>query len=191
MPGNKRLIAYVITDPNAASTFGELRHWLKEQLPDYMLPSAFVFLEALPLTPNGKVDREVLPPPDTSRPELSSTFVAPRTPIEETLAEIWTELLNLERVGIYDSFFDLGGHSLLAIQLISRVRGVLDVELPLRTLFEDPTVAGQALTVTQILIERDDKKETAQIVEEVKRLSGEALKTALSHELVSTGKAAE
>jgi acyl carrier protein len=109
-----------------------------------MVPSAFVMLEALPLTPNGKVDRRALPAPDTLRPELDEAFVAPRTSVEELLAGIWSQVLNLERVGIHDNFFHLGGHSLLATQVMSRVYKTFQIELPLRCLFESPTIAGLA-----------------------------------------------
>jgi len=116
-------------------------------LPDYMVPSAYVTLDTLPLTPSGKVDRRALPVPEGRRPELEEAFVAPRTPTEEVLAGIWAEVLGLEQIGIYDSFFELGGHSLLATQVISRIRRVFHVELSLRTLFEEPTVAGLAVGI--------------------------------------------
>jgi hypothetical protein len=125
-------------------TTSELRDVLKDKLPDYMVPSAFVVLDKLPLTPNGKLDRLALPAPGLARPELDTNFVAPRTPVEEQLVEIWEEVLGLERVGIHDDFFELGGHSLLATRVVSRVRGVSQVELPLRILFKEPTVAGLA-----------------------------------------------
>jgi acyl carrier protein len=120
----------------------QIRSALEEQLPDYMVPSAIVMLDALPLTPNGKVDRKALPAPDQTRIELEGEFVAPRTPVEEVLAGIWAEVLSVERVGVFDNFFQLGGHSLLATQIIGRVRNAFQVELPLRSLFESPTVAG-------------------------------------------------
>jgi acyl carrier protein len=122
-----------------------LRSHLATRLPDYMVPSAFVVLEALPLTPNGKVDRRALPPPDADRLELDDTpFVGPRSDLEEAVAEIWREVLGISRVGVHDNFFDLGGHSLVAMQAVSRIRDVLQVELPLRALFENPTIAGVA-----------------------------------------------
>lgn len=117
-----------------------LRRFLEEKLPDYMVPAAFVTLEAIPLTPNGKVDRNALPPPDITRPELDEPFVAPRNPIEEALAAIWRELLGLERVGIDDSFFDLGGHSLLAVQMMHRVERTCGAKIPLTTLLAGPTI---------------------------------------------------
>jgi len=132
-------VAYVV--PAAEVSVTALRNHLAQALPSYMAPSAFVMLKALPMTPNGKVDRRALPEPDGARPEVETTFVAPRTAVEESLAKIWTEVLGVERVGINDNFFELGGHSLLATQAISRVRQALHVELPLRSFFEGPTIA--------------------------------------------------
>jgi hypothetical protein len=123
---------------------GELRAFLKAKLPDYMIPTAFVFLDSLPLAPNGKIDRRALPDPEPGRPGLDSDFVPPRTPAEELLANIWANVLKVGPVGVHDNFFALGGHSLLATRIISRVRDVFFVDLPLRTLFEAPTVAGLA-----------------------------------------------
>jgi amino acid adenylation domain-containing protein len=143
----KRLVAYVVAEREPLPTTTDLRNFLKEKLPEYMVPAVFVLLEALPLMPNGKIDRRALPSPDRSRPELDKAFVAPRTPTEELLAEIWAQLLDLERVGIHDNFFDLGGHSLLATQLVSRMRETFQVEIPLRHLFEVPTVAGLAESI--------------------------------------------
>ncbi len=149
-PGDERLAAYFVPaqspGPTGAEppTGGRLRRFLQERLPDYMVPSAFVQLEALPLTPNGKVDRQALPTPEWSRGELEGEYVAPRTPVEEVLAGIWTQVLSVEEVGIYDNFFELGGHSLLATQLVSRVREAFEIELPLRNVFEAPTVATLA-----------------------------------------------
>nr|MBA3356212.1 amino acid adenylation domain-containing protein [Pyrinomonadaceae bacterium] len=144
VPGEKRLVAYVIPKQDEASSVSELRSYLKERLPEYMVPSAFVLLQELPLTPNGKVDRRALPVPDQGRPELEKAFVAPRTAVEELVAGVWADVLRREQVGVYDNFFDLGGHSLLATQVISRVRVALQVELSLHSLFEEPTVAGLA-----------------------------------------------
>jgi amino acid adenylation domain-containing protein len=118
----------------------QLQNYLTEKLPEYMVPSAFVVLESLPITPNGKVDRRALPAPEPIKPELSGSYVAPRTPVEEMLVKIWAEILGLKRLAIHDNFFELGGHSLLATQLISRVRDALEIELPLRSVFEAPTI---------------------------------------------------
>jgi acyl carrier protein len=139
-----RLAAYVVPRKQPGPSVISLRNFLREKLPDYMIPAVFVLLDALPLTPNGKVDRRSLPPPDPIRPELGNPFVAPRSPIEETLANIWSQVLGLERVGVHDNFFVLGGHSLLATQVISRVRDAYRIELSLRSFFEAPTVAGNA-----------------------------------------------
>ncbi|HEY2736956.1 MAG TPA: condensation domain-containing protein, partial [Thermoanaerobaculia bacterium] len=138
---DRRLVAYVV----GTAAAGELRSSLRERLPDYMVPAAFVELAALPLTSNGKVDRKALPVPEQQRPEEGR--LAPRTAVEEILAGIWAELLGLERIGASDHFFDLGGHSLLATQVMSRLPGAFGVEMPLRTLFEAPVLAGFAARI--------------------------------------------
>jgi len=143
-PGHKQLVGYVVDRMLSELKVSELRGYLKEKLPEYMVPSAFVFLDKLPLTANGKVDRRALPAPTQSRPELDETFSVPRTPTEDLLANIWAVVLKLEKVGIHDNFFDLGGHSLLATQVMSRLTKAFQIELPLRSLFESPTVAGLA-----------------------------------------------
>ncbi|MEH2178695.1 amino acid adenylation domain-containing protein [Nostoc sp.] len=142
--GNKYLVAYIVPNSQPAPTSIELRNYLKEQMPNYMLPAAFIILEALPLTANGKVDRRSLPAPDTVRPELGEAFVAPRTPVEELLVGIWSHVLHIEQVGIHDNFFNVGGHSLLATQVMSRLYKTFQIQLPLRYLFESPTIAGLA-----------------------------------------------
>jgi amino acid adenylation domain-containing protein len=142
-PSQTRLVAYVIADAATVSV-EDLRRHLAIDLPDYMIPSAFVFLDAFPMTPNGKVDRNALPAPDSGRLEAGAPFRAPRSGSEELLAGLFADLLGLERIGIDDSFFDLGGHSLLATQLVSRIRSAFRVELPLRSVFEAPSVAALA-----------------------------------------------
>ena len=142
--GNKQLVGYVVPNPKQAPSVSDLRHFLLNKFPEYMVPSAFVMLKALPLTPNGKVDRRALPAPEQARPELEAVYIAPRTPIEAQLAEIWVKLLGLEKVGIYDNFFELGGHSLLITQLLAQVRDTFKVNLSLGSLFELPTVANVA-----------------------------------------------
>jgi amino acid adenylation domain-containing protein len=144
---DQRLVAYIVTKSDANITQTELRNYLQQHLPEYMIPSAFVLLDSLPLTPNGKVDRKALPTPEQTRPELEQTFVAPRNPIEEMLRGIWVKILGIEQVGIYDNFFELGGHSLLATQVISQVRKAFGVEIPLRYLFASPTVAELAKNI--------------------------------------------
>ncbi len=174
--GDKRLVTYVVLKQGQAATVNELRNFLKQKLPDYMVPSSFVFLDRLPLTPNGKVDRKALPAPDSERPDLGSSFVAPRTPTEKLLAGIWCQLLELTQIGVEDNFFDLGGHSLLALQMISRVRNTFQVELPVRRLFETPTVAGLAMAVVEYLVEKNAAAEdgpTLDTLDEFLNVEGE------------------
>ncbi|RKH77400.1 amino acid adenylation domain-containing protein, partial [Corallococcus sp. AB045] len=140
-PGDKRLVAYVVGE---ALDITALRAHLKQHLPEYMVPAAFVSMETLPLTSNGKVDRKALPAPDASVLRASHVYEAPATPLEEKLAALWSEVLRVPTVGRTDNFFELGGHSLLATQLVARVRAAFDVELPLRALFEAPTIAALA-----------------------------------------------
>lgn len=122
----------------------ELRNYLSEKLPDYMVPSVYILLDVLPLTANGKVDRKALPMPETARPDLEKTFVAPRSELEKQLANIWADVLGLKKIGIYDNFFEVGGDSLLSTRLISPIREAFSVDYPLRDFFETPTVAGMA-----------------------------------------------
>jgi acyl carrier protein len=145
------LAAYVVTPSKHSVTGSELRVFLSERLSAAMVPTAYVFLKQLPLTANGKLDRRALPAPERRSAEIEKIFVAPRTPVEQTLAEIWSEILQVERVGIDDNFFDLGGHSLLATQVMSRVRTVFEIEIPLRSLFESPSVAGLAERIETLL----------------------------------------
>ena len=142
-PGQKTLVAYLKTSGQELQA-DKLRFHLRNKLPDYMVPAAFVFIEAFPLTPNGKIDRKALPAPKDAQPQLKPAFVAPRTHIEEVLARNWAEVLGVERVGIHDNFFDLDGHSLLATRVTSGILQAFNVELPLRSIFESPTVATLA-----------------------------------------------
>ena len=139
--GDKRLIAYVVAEKVAVIERSELRSHVKQQLPDYMVPSRFVELAELPLTPNGKVDQRALPSPDPNDGEEQGTFVGPRTPVEEIVAGIWSDVLQLERISVNENFFSLGGHSLLVTQVIARVREVFKIELPVRSMFEASTLA--------------------------------------------------
>jgi amino acid adenylation domain-containing protein len=149
-PGDRRLVAYVVPAAGEMPAAGELRGFLAQSLPEHMLPGAFVAMDALPLSPNGKVDRRALPAPDGKRPELAAPYVAPRTATERALAEIWAGILGVERVGVEDNFFDLGGHSLLATQVMAATTDAFDVEVPLRRLFEQPTVADQAAALVEV-----------------------------------------
>jgi len=145
-PGDKRLVAYVVPEDTQSPPHRDLRDFLADKLPEYMVPAAFVTLKTFPLTPNGKINRRALPAPDRSSLQ-EVEFVPPRTPTEETLATIWAQTLNLERISVESNFFALGGHSLLATQVISRLRQAFQVELPLRSLFEAPTVASLATRI--------------------------------------------
>ena len=138
----------------------QLRTYLKERLPEHMVPSAFVELEELPLTANGKLDRRALPAPDYACRKLEAEYIAPRTPTEERVAAVWSEVLRIEMVSTDDNFFELGGHSLLATQVVSRIREACRVELPLRKLFEFPTIAGLARFIEQMQLEREDEDPT-------------------------------
>ena len=151
--GQLYLAAYVVPDGGRTITTDDLRGFLKEKLPSYMAPSTFVIQKALPLMPNGKIDRKALPPPDRVAQKQESSSVAPRTPIEDAIASLCAEILGRERIGVYDNFFDLGGHSLMATQVISRIRGIFQVDVSLRNFFEVPTIAG----LSQIVVDKEAK----------------------------------
>jgi acyl carrier protein len=143
-PGNKCLVAYVVPSQESVPTESELRGFLKEKLPKYMIPSAFVMLDALPLTPNGKVDRRALPAPEGLRPELAAAYAAPQSEVERSIAKVWQAVLRLEKVGVNDNFFDLGGHSLLMVQVHSKLRALFNQEISVVELFEYPTIHSLA-----------------------------------------------
>jgi hypothetical protein len=147
-PGDKRLAAYWVPSEDAASDDGasvvELRAWLRERLPEYMIPSAWVEMDALPHLPNGKVARNALPVPGAARPELAEEYVEPASDLERSIATAWREVLDVERVGKYDNFFDLGGNSLMILRVHKRLRSAYDGNLPVVKLFEHPTVASLA-----------------------------------------------
>jgi acyl-coenzyme A synthetase/AMP-(fatty) acid ligase/acyl carrier protein len=155
--GNKKLVAYVVLQTDQPETFldeSEFRHFLRQKLPDYMIPSTFITLEALPLSTNGKIDRQALPSVELSRPEAETNFVPPRTSIEESLANIWSDLLRIEKVGVNDDFFEIGGDSMLSVQMNTQIRETFKVKLPLRQIFETPNIADlaehlEALTIAQ------------------------------------------
>ncbi len=157
-PDRPYLAAYVVAREGSDLTASELRTYLKQRLPAAMIPEAFVFLDALPVTPRGKIDRQALPAPDRSRAEADDFFEAPRNQSEELVARIWSSVLRRAPVGVHDDFFDLGGHSLLATQVMSRIRETFQVELPLRSLFEAPTVAGLARRIRRGPPQRADRR---------------------------------
>jgi amino acid adenylation domain-containing protein len=170
-PGSKRLVAYVVLAPKAATTVAELRKFLNERLPQYMVPAVFMLLNALPKTLNGKVDRRALPAPGRSRPEIDTPFVAPGTPLEEALAQIWKEVLCLDSIGVHDNFLDLGGHSLSASQIISRVIERFDLELPVQLLFDSPTVSDMAIVIANNQAKRLDGNALERVLAELDTLS--------------------
>jgi amino acid adenylation domain-containing protein/thioester reductase-like protein len=144
---DRRLAAYYVVKSGSELKTSELRRFLKSQLPSFMVPAHLIQLAALPVAPGGKIDRSALPAPDHRRPEMDQEFVAPRTELERTLAGLWAEALQIDRVGIHDDFFALGGHSLLAVKLMHRVKEATQADVPLRTLFESPTIAGLASAI--------------------------------------------
>ncbi|HEY1171319.1 MAG TPA: amino acid adenylation domain-containing protein [Verrucomicrobiae bacterium] len=150
--GDKRLAGYVVRN-NPDVTWPELKKFLDAKLPEFMVPSAFVFLEKLPLTPSGKIDRKSLPAPDVTAAPSEQAYVAPRNETEESLVQIWSEVLGRSKIGVHDDFFELGGHSLLVTQVISRVRSAFEVELPMQIFFERPTVEAMAAEIERIVIE--------------------------------------
>ncbi len=148
--GEKQLVAYIVGDEQAPVSVNELRSGLKRTLPEYMVPAAFVMLERLPLTENGKLDRSALPAPYQDRDELEQEYVGPRTENEQTVANIFSEILRIDKLGVNDNFFELGGHSLLATQVLTRLLERFKVEVSLRRLFETPTVAGLAEAISEL-----------------------------------------
>jgi acyl carrier protein len=182
--GEVRLLGYVTAGGHESPTVTELRRFLLEHLPDYMVPAAFVSLDVIPMTPNGKVDRRSLPVPDDSRPELDAPFMAPETPLEEQLAKIWVQILGLNRIGIHDNFFDLGGHSLAASRVVSHVIQEFQIEVPLQALFQSPTIAEMAA----VIIERQAAKFLTEdldgILTELESLSDEHAQRLLDNQRV-------
>jgi amino acid adenylation domain-containing protein len=166
-PGDRRLVAYVVPSGDTAPNEAELRRLARAQLPEYMIPAAFVVLDSLPVSANRKLDRAALPPPAEVRPTLERAYTPAATPVEETLVELWQGLLGIDRVGADDNFFDLGGHSLLAVKMLSRVRDALGVEVPLTTIFNQPTVRGLAAVVASLMLEEAGDDDLAAFLAEI------------------------
>jgi acyl-coenzyme A synthetase/AMP-(fatty) acid ligase/acyl carrier protein len=187
--GENRLVAYVVSEAASPPTLSELRTFLKARLPDYMLPSSFIFLDALPLTPNGKIDRRALSRERVERskgegpaPLTTNAYRAPRTATEVTLAQICSDLLGITQMGIDDNFFELGGHSLLATRIVVRIREAFQVELSLRTLFEHPTLADLAEQIDQrrsALLTPPDSERLAALLAQVQSLSDQEVNALL------------
>jgi amino acid adenylation domain-containing protein len=153
--GETQLVAYVVPRDGCRPTVHELRTALRVYLPEYLVPSLFVVMDELPTLPNGKLNRRVLPVPESTRPDIEEVFVAPRTPVEETVAQIWSEMLGFEHIGVRDNFFELGGHSLQVTQIAFRIYEAFGVDIPLRDLFDEPTIEGLATVIMQSLQHKD------------------------------------
>ena len=169
--GEKRLIAYIVCDSRLTVSISSLRSSLFQRLPDYMIPEIFVFLDEMPRTPNGKVDRKALPEPDNSRPKLENAYIPAQTPVEQTLSEIWSDVLNINPVGINDKFLELGGNSLMAMQVITRVLRAFKIKLSPKSLFEAPTVAEMATVVVQNLSKRVEPEKLDQLLADLETFS--------------------
>jgi natural product biosynthesis luciferase-like monooxygenase protein len=167
VPGDKRLVAYVLAKPGKESSPAILRDYLLKQLPEYMVPSHFAVLEAFPLTPNNKVDRKALPAPNLTKQHQEILRTAPQNPIEQTLLEIWQKVLHMPEVGTDENFFDLGGNSLIAVALIGEIRAVFNVDLPLISLFRAPTVAGLAHQIEASQTEQTKTDDLAAMIEQL------------------------
>ncbi|HKG80929.1 MAG TPA: phosphopantetheine-binding protein, partial [Pyrinomonadaceae bacterium] len=157
VPGDKRLVAYVVPAPEAKATANDLRRYLSERLPEYMIPQHWVMLESLPLTANGKLDRLALPAPATERPELEESYVAPRNSVERLLAEVWKQVFGLQRIGVYDNFFELGGDSIRSIQLIARANRQ-GLRLSPKLLFQHQTISELAAELEPSVDVREERE---------------------------------
>ena len=171
-PGDKRLVAYIVAEPDVPVEARTLREFLEQHLPPYMIPNFFVTLNELPLTINGKVNRRALPAPDGVRPSVRSAYAAPRTSVEKDLASIWIDTLGIDRVGLHDNFFELGGHSLLAAQVMARIPERFGVTLPLSRIFETPSLEALAELIETVRWAVEERESGAS-GEEIAREEGE------------------
>jgi surfactin family lipopeptide synthetase A len=181
VPGLTRLVGYVVPENGQIPAGTELRAYLQESLPEYMVPSAFVLLAAFPLSANGKVDRRALPAPDRSSLVRENDYVAPRTPVEEVVAMIWEEVLGMEDVGVCDNFFALGGYSLLGIQILARVREAFDLDLSVGDLFDAPTIEG--LSAAMLTEEKQRVERTAELLLQVLRMTEDEVEAMLMNRM--------
>ncbi|OLE20148.1 MAG: hypothetical protein AUI36_35095 [Cyanobacteria bacterium 13_1_40CM_2_61_4] len=180
--GDTRLVAYIVPTRYPALTVSDLRSFLKEKLPDYMIPSALVSLDKIPLTATGKVDRRALPDPGSARPELDTIYVPPRTLVEKEVAKIWAEILSLDLVGIHDNFLDLGGHSLAATRIVSRLINAFRLELPAQSLLQAPTVAEMAALILQAKVKEVGQEDLASVLNELEAISDQEAQDSLNKE---------
>ena len=165
-----RIVAYAVPRPGSTLSAADLRTFVRLKLPDYMVPARLIFLDALPVSRNGKVDRQVLPLPGRSRPQLDTPLVTPRNPLENDLEQIWRDVLELDQIGMDDNFIELGGDSLAATRIISRVIANFRIEIPLRSLFQSPTVAEMARTISQYVIKKLEHDDLAKLLDELESL---------------------
>lgn len=168
--GDKRLVGYLVVDPGVEPSLSDLRTFLKTKLPEYMVPATFMVMEKLPVSPNGKLNRSALPLPDDARPELAREFVPPSTPVEQAVAEIFSEVLEVRTVGLHDDFFELGGHSLLAARVVTRLRDRFQIEMTPRFLFESPSVKEMASRISELLMQDTNDDEMAAMLAELAEL---------------------
>ncbi len=169
--GNEQLVAYSVATMRPGPDVSALRTFLREKLPEYMIPAAFVTLEAMPLTATRKIDRKALPEPSHCRPQLANEYVAPKTTIERELAQIWADVLSIDEVGIHDDFFALGGHSLAAFRVIARVVSVFQFQLPIHALFNSPTVAAMATIIAGNTKQKASEEELRKLLNEIDSLA--------------------
>jgi acyl carrier protein len=179
---NTRLVAYLVPHSHPAPTVSSLRAFLKDRLPDHMIPTAFVTLDKLPLLSTGRVDRRALPDPGHARPELDTAYVTPRTAIERELWRIWTEVLGLGQIGVHDNFFDLGGDSLTATRVVSQVIKTFQLDLPVKSLFDSPTVAEMAIVVAQNQAKKLGEEELARLLSELESITEDEAQRLLAKE---------
>jgi hypothetical protein len=172
-PEDKRLLAYIVLEKGSHVETESLRRYLSERLPSYMVPASFVFMKELPLNPSGKVDRQALPSSVGFGPNQKFIFKPPETPLEKVLARIWSEILQIEKVGLNDNFFELGGHSLLAVRLSARINEIFKMEVPLRAIFESPTLAEYSRDLIKFAGEAAEVERIAEIVIDLLELSEE------------------
>jgi hypothetical protein len=184
--GESRLVAYLVPQDGQVPQHRELHAFLKERLPEYMIPAAFVAIDRIPLTSNGKIDRQALPRAEFASADILGEFIEPRTPLEREVADSWKEVLGLERVGLHENFFEIGGHSLLATRVIILLRAKLGLTFSLRLLFENPTVAGMASALFEPLLDHTGEEQAARIVEEVEALSDEAAREQRAKQVTHT-----
>jgi surfactin family lipopeptide synthetase A len=167
-------VGYVTREGEGASA-AEIKGRLKERIPEYMMPWVIVMMEEMPLNANGKIDRSALPPVDLARTLDEETYVAPRNPIESIIGSLWSEVLKVEQIGVSDNFFELGGHSVLAAMLISRLRQLFHLEMPLRRLFEAPTLADFSDMVIRNLLSEEDELSRERIMKEIEHMPQEEI----------------